>query len=134
MEHLAGLLVHVDASVHVCGDAAQNAVDKARGLVGAKGLGKLHGLIDGHGHRDVVLLDHLVEGKAQDVAVHDGHAEEAPACRAGTNHGVDGITARVNSQGELLTIRVERTIAYRVVSREHLLHRAIVDIGLEEEL
>ena len=42
----------------------------------AEAFGDLDGLVDGHDRRDVVPVQHLVDGQPQDVAVHDGEAAQ----------------------------------------------------------
>src|SRR5690348_14014226 len=55
-------------------DAVEDAVDEAARLPRAELLGDLDGLVDGHLGRYLILIQELVHGQAQDVAVDHRHA------------------------------------------------------------
>src|SRR5690606_20338526 len=58
------------AAQSVRGDAAEQAVEEPRRLVGGVLLGQRHRLADRHGVVDVVPVQHLVDPDPGDVAVH----------------------------------------------------------------
>src|SRR2546421_9542302 len=60
-------------AVEVAFDCVEDAVDELRGLVGGEAAGDLQRLVDGDGAWRR-LVEELVDGHAQDVAVNDGHA------------------------------------------------------------
>ena len=54
----------------VADDAAQNAVNKAIGLVATKVMGHFDSLIDDHRILYALLKEQLIEGETQDIAIH----------------------------------------------------------------
>src|SRR5882724_7741767 len=59
-------------------DLVENAVDELAAVLGGEFFGDVHGLIDADDGRDVVAVEHFVNGEAEDVAVHGGDAAEFP--------------------------------------------------------
>src|SRR5229473_836197 len=67
-----------ESSTHRCGDAAQDAVDEAPGLVARESLGQLDRFIDGGLGRHPAVNGDLVDGDPKHDAVHFGHLVELP--------------------------------------------------------
>src|SRR5215470_4728976 len=59
-------------------NAVEDAVDETARLPGAELLRDLDGLVDGDLGRDLALLEQLVHGEPQDVAIDDRHPVEIP--------------------------------------------------------
>src|SRR6516164_5991284 len=71
------------------GDAAQQAVDEAAGILGRVQLGQLDRLADHDRTRDLGLPPELVGGQPEDGAVDRGHALERPVLRELAEQRVD---------------------------------------------
>src|SRR6266852_942903 len=67
-----------ECSSHGRGDATQDAVDEAPGLVAREGLGELDRFVDGGFGRYAAVDGDLVNGDAKHDAVHLGHLVELP--------------------------------------------------------
>src|SRR5262245_20699329 len=70
-------------------DGVQDAVDELSGLLAPEALGDLDGLVDDHGGRGLGLVEELVDGDTEDVAVHRRHSLEAPVLRRLPDEAVD---------------------------------------------
>ena len=64
---------------HLLHQLRQNAVHKRRRIVPAEPLGQLHGLIDGHLVRHILIIVDLKQGQAQDRQLHLSHPLRGPA-------------------------------------------------------
>ncbi len=70
-------------------DPIQDAVDEPARLLGPELLGDLDRLVDGDLGGHLGVPEQLVDGRAQDVAVHGRHALEIPVLRGLGDEGVD---------------------------------------------
>src|SRR5437899_12957222 len=59
-------------------DPVEDAVDESARLLRAELLGDLDRLVDRDLHRHLGCPEHLVDGRAENVAVYDRHAFEVP--------------------------------------------------------
>ena len=117
-------------------DAAEHAVHKAGGVVGAVRLGDLDGLIDddggieGIGHLEV----QLVHGGAQQVAVGTGHALEAPIGGDGAQRGIDALAIGVHAARDLYRVICQRALGKREIAGKNVGHGLAADLRLEQDL
>src|SRR3990172_12113272 len=77
------------AGAQVEADLVQDAVDEGTGFLTAVQLRELDGLVDGDLLRDVVAVEKLVGGQAEDVPLHQGDPRETPVGGVGADQGVD---------------------------------------------
>ena len=67
----------------VAGDGVEDAVEEVDGLGSGVAAGDFEGLVDDDGDGGVGEAEHLGDGGAEQVAVDDGHALDAPVLRSG---------------------------------------------------
>src|SRR5687767_7749721 len=67
----------------------EDAVDELAGLLRAELFRDLDGLVDDHELGRVRLVEKLVDGHADDVAIDGGHARQAPVLGLSLDHVVD---------------------------------------------
>src|SRR6478736_3013630 len=90
------------------GDAAQEAVDEAAGVLGRVLLGQLDRLADHDRARDLGLPPELVGGQPEDGAVDRGHALERPVLRELAQQRVDVGVVLLDPTHEPLGVLVGR--------------------------
>ncbi len=73
----------------VSGDGVEDTVEEVDGLGCGVATAYFEGLVDDDGGWSVGVADHLGDGGADEVAVDDGHALDAPVLRVGFDEGVD---------------------------------------------
>jgi len=62
-------------------DFVEDAVDELAAVLGGKLFGNIDRLIDADHGRDVLAVEHFVNGEPENVAVHCGHAMKLPVLR-----------------------------------------------------
>src|SRR5436305_3041562 len=67
--------------VEVALDGIEDAVDELCGFVGREATGDFERFVDGDGARRR-LMQEFIDGEAQDVAINDSHARDAPVLSA----------------------------------------------------
>src|SRR3981081_728836 len=70
-------------------DGVENSVEEVDGLGGGVAAADFEGFVDDDGGWGVGVADHLGDGGADEVAVDDGHALDAPVLGVGFDEGVD---------------------------------------------
>jgi len=77
------------------GDAVKDAVDVAMALLGAKGFGKLHGLIDAHPIGNIQALAQLVAAQSQ-----QGQFHRVKGSRRSVEVSIEGLIQRLGLGGD----------------------------------
>src|SRR6266436_10435036 len=78
----------------VASDGVEDSVEEVDGLGGGVAAADFEGLVDDDGGGGVGEADHLGYGGADEVAVDDCHALDAPVLGVGFDEGVDLFLAR----------------------------------------
>ncbi len=73
----------------VAGDGVEDSVEEVDGFGGGVATADFEGFVDDDGGGSVGEADHLGDGGADEVAVNDGHALDAPVLGVGFDEGVD---------------------------------------------
>src|SRR5260370_23901504 len=81
-------------SEQVAGDGVEDSVEEVDGLGGGVAAADFEGFVNDDGGWGVGEADHLCDGSADEIAVNDGHAFDAPVLGVRFDEGVDLFLAR----------------------------------------
>src|SRR5437016_10325967 len=67
----------------------QNAIDELAAILSREFFGDIDGLIDADDWRNIIAMQHFIDGEPQDVAVHSRDARQVPVDRMFFDQAID---------------------------------------------